>query len=148
MPCALPTSFRVRATNNVGLSAESAERCTAEPLHSYALTAKGTWAKKSKTGHYLNRYRMAKVKGATLLRSGVTVKRLAIVATRGRGMGSVTVYIGTTKLKTVRLAATTTRKRQVISIANFTKVRKGTIKIVVATSGKPVIIEGLAVSKM
>jgi predicted GH43/DUF377 family glycosyl hydrolase len=140
--------FRVRATNNVGLSTRSAERCTAQPLHSYALTAKGTWAKKSKTGHYLNRYRMAKVKGATLLRSGVTVKRLAIVATRGRGMGSVTIYLGTTKLKTIKLAATTTRKRQVISIANFTKVRKGTVKIVVATSGKPVIIEGLAVSKM
>jgi len=140
--------FRVRATNNVGLSAESAERCTAKPLHSYALTAKGTWAKKSRTGHYLNRYRTAKVKGATLLRSGVTVKRLAIVATRGKGMGSVTVYLGTTKLKTINLAATTTRKRQVISIANFTKVRKGTVKIVVTTSGKPVIIEGLAISKV
>lgn len=140
--------FKVTATNGVGLATTSPERCTALPLHSYGLTAKGTWAKKSKAGHYLGRYRTAKAKGATLLRSGVTVKRLSIVATRGKGMGTVSVWIGTTKLKTIRLAATTTRKRQVIAVANFTKVRKGTVKVVVESSGKPVIIEGLAVSKM
>jgi predicted GH43/DUF377 family glycosyl hydrolase len=140
--------FTVIATNGAGLTASSPERCTALPMHSVGLTAKGFWAKKTKSGHYLSRYRVAKVKGATLLRTGVTVKRLGIIATRGTGMGTVTVYIGTTKLKTINLAATSTKRRQVISVANFTKVRKGTIRIVVATSGKPVIIEGLAISKV
>lgn len=140
--------FMVAATNGVGLTAAGPERCTALPMHSVTLTAKGTWAKTTKAGHYLSRYRAAKVKGATLLRSGVIVKRLAIVATRGKGMGTVSVWIGTTKIKTVKLAAATTRRRQVISVANFTKVRKGTVKIVVESIGKPVIIEGLAVSKV
>jgi hypothetical protein len=60
----------------------------------------------------------------------------------------VSVWLGATKLKTIKLAATTTRKRQVIAIANFTKIRKGTVEIVVESTGKPVIIEGLAVSKV
>lgn len=140
--------FTVAATNGVGLATAGPERCTALPMHAVTLTTKGTWAKKSKAGHYLGRYRTAKIKGATLLRSGVTVKRLAIVATRGKGMGTVSVWIGTAKIKTIKLAAATTRKRQVISVANFTKVRKGTVKIVVESIGKPVIIEGLAVSKV
>lgn len=139
--------FTVTATNNVGLTATSPERCTALPLHSYNLTAKGTWAKKAKSGHFLNRYRTAKVKGATLLKSGVVAKRIAIVATRGSGMGTVAVYLGTTKLKTIKLAASVKRKRQVIAVAAFTKARKGTVKIVVTSSGKPVVIEGLGISK-
>ncbi len=140
--------FTVTATNGVGLTTASPERCAALPMHAVTLTAKGTWAKKTKSGHYLSRYRITRVKGATLLRSGVTVKRLAIVATRGKGMGTVSVWIGTTKIKTIKLAATTTRRRQVISVTNFTKVRKGTVKITVESVGKPVIIEGLAVSKV
>jgi predicted GH43/DUF377 family glycosyl hydrolase len=140
--------FTALAINGAGLTTASSERCTSLPLHSVGLVAKGTWAKKTKAGHFLSRYRVATVKGATLSKTGVTVKRLSIVATKGVGMGSVTVYIGTTKLKTINLAATTTLRRQVISVANFAKVRKGTIRIVVATSGKPVIIEGLAVSKV
>ena len=139
--------FTVTARNNVGLTATSPERCTALPLHSYNLTAKGTWAKKSKSGHFLNRYRTAKIEGATLTKS-VVAKRIAIVATRGKGMGTVTVYLGTTKLKTIKLAATVTRKRQVIAIAAFTKIRKGTVKIVVTSSDKPVVIEGLGISKI
>ncbi len=138
--------FTVTARNNVGLTASSPERCTALPLHSYNLTAKGTWAKKSKSGYFLNRYRTATVKGATLTKS-VVAKRIAIVATRGSGMGTVAVYLGTTKLKTIKLAASVKRKRQVIAVAAFTKARKGTVKIVVTSSGKPVIIEGLGISK-
>ncbi len=138
--------FTVTATNNVGFTATSPERCTALPLHSYNLTAKGTWAKKSKSGHFLNRKRTAKVNGATLTKS-VVAKRIAIVATRGRGMGTVAVYLGATKLKTIKLAASVTRKRQVIAVAAFTNTRSGKVKILVTSSGKPVIIEGLGISK-
>ncbi len=140
--------LKVRATNGKLLSTDSPERCTAQPLHAFALTAKGTWKKVSKVGYCLGRYRTAKAKGAALLKRGVRVKRLAIVATRGKGMGTVTVFLGTTKLKTIKPAATTTRKHQVIPVATFTKIRKGTLKIVVSSTGKPVLIEGLAVSKL
>ena len=140
--------FKIRATNGSGLTADSPERCTAQPLSSYAMGAQGTWTKKKKAGYYFGQFRVAKVTGATLIKKGVTVKRLAIIATRMKGAGTVTIFLGTKKLKTIKLAATTTRKRQVIAIANFTKVRKGTVKIVITSSGKPVIIEGLAVSKV
>lgn len=139
--------WTVTATS-AGGATKSAERCTALPLHSCGLSARGTWAKKTGTGYYLSRYRVAKGKGASLLRTGVTAKRISLVATRARGAGTVTVWFGTTKLKTVKLAYTATRKRQVIPIIAFTKVKKGTITIRVETSGKPVTIEGLAVSKV
>jgi hypothetical protein len=61
-------------------------------------------------------------------------------------MGTIAVYLGAARLKTIKLAAPKTLRRQVISVATFTKIRRGTVKIVATSDGRPVRIEGLAVS--
>ncbi len=71
---------------------------------------------------------------------------VALVATKGPGHGTVKVLLGPTVLKTVSLAATRLSKRQVIAVATFPSARSGTLKVLVATSGKPVRIEGLGVA--
>ena len=52
--------------------------------------------------------------------------------------------LGQTLLKQVNLSSTTTKKKQVFE-QRVPSARSGTIKLVVATSGKPVRIEGLGV---
>ena len=52
--------------------------------------------------------------------------------------------LGKTLLRQVNLSSTTTQKKQVFE-STFPAARSGTVKLVVATSGKPVKIEGLGV---
>ena len=74
------------------------------------------------------------------------MSKLALVATRGRGFGTVKVYLGSSLLKKVSLGATTTQKKRLIPIASFTSPASGKVKVVVATGGKTVRIEGLGVA--
>jgi hypothetical protein len=59
----------------------------------------------------------------------------------------VQVLQGGTILKQVSLAASTTEGEQVIPIASFSSVHTGTVTIKVTSSGKPVIVDGLGVSR-
>jgi hypothetical protein len=81
-----------------------------------------------------------------MLPAGGGVRRVALVATRGRGFGTVNVYLGSKLLKKVSLGATSTRKKQLISVASFTSPHSGTVRIVVATTDKTVRVEGLGVA--
>jgi uncharacterized delta-60 repeat protein len=139
----------VRARDVWGLtSAWVAERCTSVPLAPSQLQAgKGVKSKPS-TGTYAGKVLVATKKGATIKRSGVTAKRLALVATTCARCGKVKVYLGSDLLRTVSLKSPGTRKRAVISIATFSRVRSGTVKIKVVSSGKKVRVEGLGVSKV
>jgi DNA-binding beta-propeller fold protein YncE len=139
--------FKVKATDNAGnASAASAEKCSAIPLDDRSLTGAG-WSRSTATGYYRDTYSAATRKGARLTRTGVQGKRLALVATRCPGCGVVDVKRDGTLLKRVNLTATTTKKRQIIPVANLAGVVSGTITITVATSGKPVFIDGLGISR-
>jgi hypothetical protein len=67
-----------------------------------------------------------------------------LVATKAPGQGKVNIMLGKTLLRQVNLSSTTTQKKQVFE-STFPAARSGTVKLVVATSGKPVKIEGLGV---
>jgi hypothetical protein len=55
----------------------------------------------------------------------------------------VKVKLGAKTLKKISLKSGKRHKRVYIPVATFGRARKGKISIVVTTSGKPVIIEGL-----
>ena len=74
-------------------------------------------------------------------------RRVALVADRGRGHGTVKVFWNKKLLKKVSLAAKRDRKRKVIPVKTFTgKVRQGTLRVVVVSSGKVVRIDGLGIA--
>ena len=136
--------FRVRSRDHAqNYSPYTAQRCTALPIDDRSLSASGTWAKKTDTRSYLGTYRQAKSKGASLSAT-VTTKRLSLVVTRCPGCGKVIVKLGNTVLKEVSLASSSTTYKTVIPIKTFTTAKKGTVKIIVSTSGKVVRIDGLA----
>ena len=139
--------FSVKAKDlNNNESAFSPTRCTAVPLNNTNLAHKGKWVKKKGTGYFANTFSETKAKGASLKTKTVRAKRIALVATKCKGCGTVAVMLGKKVLKKVSLASTKTRKLQIITIANLSSLKSGVITIKVLT-GKPVRIEGLGISK-
>ena len=57
------------------------------------------------------------------------------------------VYWGSTLLRTISLKSTTTVNRKLITVTTFTSARMGTLTIKVYSSGKRVIIDGVAIRR-
>jgi ELWxxDGT repeat protein len=140
--------FNVRVADTVGnTSAPSAQRCTSLPVDDPVLGGAGWTRRTGKFGYYRGSYSQSSTRGALLTLPGVQAKRLALVATTCPGCGSVQVFQGTTLLKQMSLSSANVDHR-IIPIATFGSVHTGTVKIRVATSGKPVIVDGLGVSRL
>jgi hypothetical protein len=140
--------FSARSRTAAGiLSAWSTEKCTAVPLDDRSLAAQGTWSRPTSTGYYLDTYTRSTSSGAALVRSTVQAKRVALVVTKCPTCGLVNVYWNSTLIQQVNLAATTTLRKQVISLPPLASVQLGTVKVTVASSGKPVEIDAVGVNK-
>jgi hypothetical protein len=120
-----------------------AARTWTVPLAAGDLTRGKGWALKRTGKAYSGSYLQATRKGATLTRSVTGARRLALVVGRGRGHGSVNVYAGSRRLTTVKLTSSGTRTRQLIPVTTFARPFSGSVRIVVATSDRPVRVEGL-----
>jgi hypothetical protein len=92
-------------------------------------------------------YSTAARKGAALVLRGVQGRRLALLATRCPTCGTVQVFWNGTLLKQVSLAAATLEKKQLLALGPFPSLQEGTVRIRVSSSGRPVKIDGLAVSR-
>jgi CSLREA domain-containing protein len=140
--------FSARATDGAGNTSDySSERCTTVPLDDVALKKSSQWARKKGRGYYLNTFTLADDRGAVLSKQ-VTANRLALLATRCPGCGVVKVFLGQTQLKKISLNATKVMKKQLIPIKNFASPTSGRLRIVIASDGKPVRIEGLGVARI
>jgi hypothetical protein len=116
------------------------------PRDDRALKRSSGWKQARGAGYYLKTYSSATRKGAALTTKVAGARRLALVASTGPGFGKVSVLLGAKKLRTVNLAASRLRKRQVLPVGTFPSAVSGKLRVVVATSGKPVRIEGLGVA--
>jgi hypothetical protein len=129
---------------NVG--AFGAQSCEAIPLDERALTATGSWTDLSGAGFYRGTAMSSKTAGSKLV-VDVAYRHLAVVVTTCPACGTLRVLLGTTLLETVHLSGSTTRHSRVIQVDAPTTQRAGTITLRQASNGKPVIVEGLAVSR-
>jgi calcineurin-like phosphoesterase family protein len=139
--------FSTRARDRAGnVSPWSPRRCTALPLDDRALTARGAWRRAGVSASYLDTVSTSRANGAALVRFGVRARRLSLVATRCPGCGTVSVYWNGSLLRTVQLSASERRTRQVVRLAVFERVNRGSVLIRVTSVGKRVAIDGLGVS--
>jgi hypothetical protein len=76
----------------------------------------------------------------------VSAKRLALVATKCASCGVVEVYLGARRLRRVKLDAETTKKKRLIPVATFARIRTGKVRIKIVSRGRTVIVEGLGAS--
>lgn len=138
--------LKVRAKDKLAnLGGWSGERCTAVPLDDRNLRASAGWTNAKVAGSYLGTVRRATVKGQTLS-AKVRTKRLALVVARCPSCGVVDVYFGKTKLKRISLAGRA-KSKVFVPVKTFGSVRSGTVRIVVVSRGKKVVIDGLATSQ-
>ncbi len=140
--------FSVRARDALGsLSTWTSETCTAVPLDDRSLSRSGTWAAGTGSAYYRSTYLRSSAYGAKLVRTGVIARRIAIVATTCPACGSVRVYWGSTLLRTISLKSAATVNGKLIAVTTFTAPRSGTLAITISSSGKEVVIDGVAIRR-
>lgn len=139
--------FTVAARDREGLvDLSPATRVWTVPRNNTALGHSSGWAKVKSPGHFLGTYSTTKRSGTKLRTSVTKARSIALVATTAPGHGTVKVYLGSTLLRRVRLDSDALTRKRIISVARFGNTpRTGRVSVVVASSGKPVRIEGLAV---
>lgn len=129
------------------VSGWGAERCTALPLDDAALVHAGSWARPTGSAYYEGTASRSTARGASLSRTGAVVRRIALLATRCPGCGSVDVLLAGVLLRRVSLEAATTQRRALIGVYTFGSPRIGTVTVRVATSGRPAEVDALGLSR-
>ncbi|MGW1801571.1 fibronectin type III domain-containing protein, partial [Streptomyces sp. NPDC001984] len=139
--------FSARARDKAGnTSVWSTTRCTAVVMDDRSLTASTGWSRSSGSAYYAGTITSTTKAGATLKRTGVQAKHIALVATRCSSCGSVAVYWNGTLIKKINLRATTTQRQAVFDIATFTSVKSGTLTL--RTQDKRTVqIDGVGLSR-
>ncbi|HEY0644389.1 MAG TPA: PKD domain-containing protein, partial [Nocardioides sp.] len=139
--------MRVRGTNTAGVvGAWSDTRCTSLPLDDRALSRKGQWRKAGGTAYYMGTASITRERGASLSKT-VTGKQVFLLIAKRSGGGKVKVYEGDKLVKKVSLTAKKAETGLLVPIASHTEDTTSRYRVVVKTSGKPVIIDGLAVTR-
>lgn len=137
-------SFSVAARDGAGnLDATPLTRTWAHPLDDRSFTFAGGFAKRWLGSTYLGTYAEARRKGASLSKTFWSVRKIALVVSKGSGHGSVDVIFGNKKLATVNLAGTA-RRKVLVNVKTFTTPTSGKL-VIRATSNKLVQIEGVGV---
>lgn len=116
------------------------------PRDDRALRGGRPWQRKTSPGAFQGTYTQARDRGATLTATVTGATRLALVVARGRGQGTVTVYLGQDRLGRIDLASGTSRQRQLVALPAFDRPRSGTVRIVVTSRREVVRVDGLAVA--
>lgn len=128
------------------LSGWTLERCTAVPRDNAALTKSGSWTSQRGTAYFAGTRQISKQKGARLSAANVSTKRIAVLAFQCPGCGTMDVLFKGTRVARFDLDRST-RGRRYFAVPAFNKVRTGTVAIVVRSSGKPVAIDALGLSR-
>lgn len=141
--------FSSRARDTIGtVSGWSAETCSAVPLDDRSLSRSASWTALTPVADYAGTALRSSTAGATLTRTGIVARRISLLVTTCPSCGSVRVYWQGALVRTISLASPTVVHRKVVSVVAFSSGRVGTLRIRVSTSGKPVFIDGVAISRL
>ena len=139
--------FSTAALDDAGdVDPSPATRSWTVPLGSTTLRHSASWSLNDRAGYYTGAYAQTINRHAVVSREVSGVRRLALVATKAPGHGIVKVYLGSTLLKQVDLQSPVVARSQVLPIARFSTAQSGKVRVVVASQGKPVRVEGLGVA--
>ncbi len=139
--------FSTTALDDAGdVDPSPATRSWTVPLGSTTLRRSASWSLNARAGYYTGAYAQTTNRHAVVSREVSGMRRLALVATKAPGHGTVKVYLGSTLLKQVDLQARVVARGQVLPIAQFSTAQSGKVRVVVASQGKPVRVEGLGVA--
>lgn len=137
--------FRATATDASGnADTTAATRTWTVPVPARSLARSTGWSLVSVPGAYAGKVLATSRRNASTSYPVRGARRLALVASGGTTHGTVRVYAGSRLLRTISLKTTRSVTRRVIPVATFSSAWSGTVRVVVATTGRPVRIEGIA----
>jgi hypothetical protein len=124
------------------------ERCAAVPLddRDAPLVFSSGWSRLNGSGFFLNTYTKATTKGKSVTVPGAMAKRIYVMVEKCPTCGSIKIYWNSVLQHSYSLFAGSVKKKVYLLAASFGSAQTGNLKIVVSSSGKPVIIDALAVS--
>jgi hypothetical protein len=137
--------FRVQAVDDqANVSAWSKKACTAIPLDDRGLTRKGVWKAGTGDAYYAGTFLRTSNEGASVVLKKVKAKRLAILVDQVSNGGRVQVWLAGIKLATFNTKGSGT---QVMVDVPLPSAMAGRLVITVSSTGKPVSIDGVAISR-
>ena len=136
----------VRARNRAGqVSGWTGGRCLARSLDDRSLSRSSGWSAKSSSGFLNGTYLTTTRKGATVSRTSARVRRVGVAAGTCRACGKVAVVVDGKRIGTVNLAGPK-QKTKVFMLPAF-RLHKAAVTLRVRSSGAPVRIDGLVLSR-
>jgi hypothetical protein len=105
------------------------------------------WKEKSGHGYFEDSYSITTRHGASVQQGKRRFRSVVLVATKCPDCGSLEVRLGSRVLKHVDLHAAKRKQRRLIPIASWKRPHTGTVKVVVTSTGRDVIVEGLGLSR-
>jgi hypothetical protein len=139
--------FGVRSRDRAGnTSAWSATRCIARPVDDTSLTRTSGWTSTRRWDAFGGELLRTLAQGAQVTSAPAAVRRIGVVATTCVTCGQVGLYVGGQYVGTVSLVSWTTRHTQVLLLPPFA-VRSGAVSLRVLSSGAPVEVDGLVLSR-
>jgi hypothetical protein len=112
-------------------------------LHDYS---RG-WKQKSGHGYFEDSYSITQRKGAFVRQGKRSFRSLALVTTTCPDCGSVEVRLGSKLLERIDLRSGSRRQRRLVEIGSWHRPRSGMVEVLVTSSGRDVIVEGLGFSR-
>jgi hypothetical protein len=142
----ITSCFSVRVRDKAGnVSAWTQPLCTARMLDDAAVAGSAGWARVSnRGGFYAGTFSRATKHGAELTRRGAFT-RVAVVAVRCPGCGTLQVVVGKKVVKTLHLAGK--RTGTVTWLSKVRKEQRATLHLRVVSHGKPVIVDSVGLSR-
>jgi thermitase len=140
--------FQVRARDHMSnLSGWSSSKCTAVPVDDHSLSSY-RFGDRSNANDYLGTHVTGSAKGATLRLYNVSYRRIGLLVWLCSGCGKLAVYQGSTLLGTYSLSSSSTQYKYFISVKMLSSPSSpSTISIKVVSSGAPVAVDALALSR-
>ena len=138
--------FAVAATDAAGnTDATPATRRFSVPFNDRKLkNVKKAWDRTSSDGSFRGTYLEVADKGSRLKLRVTDAVSMALIYRQAPGLGAVDVFLGKTKLRTIKTKSKNTKVRKLSGITKFSSPTSGVVKIK-TRNGKRVQIEGLGV---
>ena len=139
--------FEVRARDAAGnVGAWSTPRCVTTPTDDRAMATSGNWQRAVSAGYLGGTYTSTTQANASLAtHTSVNVHRVGLIATHCPTCGSVSVYVGATRVGTVVLKGSTIG-RGFFELPTFSTLKSGVVRFVVVSHAKLVRIDGVLIS--
>jgi GH25 family lysozyme M1 (1,4-beta-N-acetylmuramidase) len=129
-------------------SAWSGERCTVLPFDDRALTPSTGWTRQWAPGFYLGSALATSRKWAALTREALQAHRIRVLAETCPTCGQIRVRWNNEVVGTFDLVSKTTLHQRLLAEVILPAVQTGTMQIRVISAHRPVVIDGVAVTRL